>query len=109
MYKRQLLTGGKEDPEWRAETKERIRDAADELLDARRRMEEDPDRSFEVRLVDNLFLFTKSGRPEHSISRLKEEDVYKRQTRDSVKHWRRNFPKPFRIRRAGFWCWEPRN
>ncbi len=68
-----LLTGGKEDPEWRAETKERIRDAADELLDARRRMEEDPDRSFEVRLVDNLFLFTKSGRPEHSISRLKEE------------------------------------
>ena len=68
-----LLTGGKEDPEWSAETKERIRDAADELLDARRRMEEDPDRSFEVRLVDDLFLFTKSSHPEQSLSRLKEE------------------------------------
>ncbi len=41
-----------------------------ELAECRRLLEDDPDRSFEVRLVDGLFLFTKSDDPKRTLERL---------------------------------------
>lgn len=43
---------------------------AKELARCRELLESDPDRCFEIRMVDGLFLFTKSGSPERTEERL---------------------------------------
>lgn len=67
-----LLVDGKPDPEW-SEWSERIyRECAADLERFRERLESDPRRSFEVRLVDGLFLFTKSAEPPETLRYLGE-------------------------------------
>ena len=46
------------------------RECEAELSRCRESLENDPDRSFEIRMVDELFLFTKSGAPEKTNERL---------------------------------------
>lgn len=67
-----LLVNGKEDETWYVQSLERIADCENELLTGARCMEEDPDRTFEVRNIRSLFLFTKSKRPDRSAVRLRE-------------------------------------
>lgn len=65
-----LLINGIPDKEW-AEWSNKIAEKhRAELAVCRRLLEEDPDRSFEVRLVDGLFLFTKSDDPKRTLERL---------------------------------------
>lgn len=62
-----LLVNGEPDVEWSAWSGEIGRECADELSRFRERLERDPRRSFEVRLVDGLFLFTKSCEPSETL------------------------------------------
>lgn len=55
--------------EWSGGIAEKHRE---EFSICRKLLESDPDRSFEVRLVDGLFLFTKSNSPERTLKRLAE-------------------------------------
>ncbi|WP_252198114.1 HAD hydrolase family protein [Clostridium sp. MCC353] len=65
-----LLADGVEDESWYQESLDLTADSGNELEKAARLLKQDPDRSFEVRNVRNLFLFTKSEKPEMSIKRL---------------------------------------
>lgn len=67
-----LLVDGVPDRDW-AEWSNGIAECRrEELAACRLLLEDDPDRSFEVRLVDGLFLFTKSGAPERTLQCLRE-------------------------------------
>lgn len=67
-----LLIDGVPDRDW-AEWSNGIAECCRAELEAcRLLLENDPDRSFEVRLVDGLFLFTKSSAPERTLQRLVE-------------------------------------
>lgn len=68
-----LLINGEPDPEWAAHSLSLTRECEQELSHCRRIMEQDKHRSFEIRMVDGLFLFTKSDCPELSLERLKAE------------------------------------
>ncbi len=57
---------------WYQESLAGISDCAGELKNAERILEEDPDRNFELRFIRKLFIFTKSGNPCNTISRLKK-------------------------------------
>ncbi|MGN1340024.1 MAG: hypothetical protein ACI4WS_07000 [Oscillospiraceae bacterium] len=66
-----LLVNGIPDREW-TENSMRIADeCSQELSRCRRALQNDPDRSFEIRLVDGMFLFTKSDSPAQSLERLR--------------------------------------
>lgn len=65
-----LLVDGTPDEEWLAQSRELVKPVADELERFRRLLDNDEDRSFELRLVDGLFLFTKSSSPEKTLERL---------------------------------------
>lgn len=65
-----LLIDGVPDPEWAEWGRGLSRECETELSRAQALLETDPDRSFEIRRVDGLFLFTKSGNPEETVSRL---------------------------------------
>lgn len=67
-----LLKDGKEDVSWYQETMASIQASAEELGRAERLMAEDESRSFEVRDIRHLFLFTKSSQPEKTAMRLKD-------------------------------------
>ena len=62
-----LLVNGEIDEEWSEWSAEIYRECEAELSDFRERMESDPRRCFEVRLVDGLFLFTKSAEPPETL------------------------------------------
>lgn len=66
-----LLVNGREDDAWYEETVKRIGDCGGELRRAQAILEHDPDRDFEVRLIRELFLFTKSKAPEQTMERLR--------------------------------------
>ena len=66
-----LLVDGEEDLQWRKETLALIADAQESLKEAQQIFEQDPARTFDVRFVNDLFLFTKSERPEESLQRLR--------------------------------------
>ncbi len=66
-----LLIDGKPEREWTNNSLGIVEKCADELARCRRAMESDAHRSFEIRLVDGMFLFTKSDSPEHSLELLK--------------------------------------
>lgn len=68
-----LLRAGGEVPEWYEDSRRRTKESYGELLRAERAMEQDTDRTMEVRNIRELFLFTKSGRPLRTAARLKEE------------------------------------
>lgn len=67
-----LLVNGAPDAEWAAWSLEIVRECADELSRFREYLERDPRRCFEVRLVDGLFLFTKSSEPFETLKYLSE-------------------------------------
>lgn len=78
-----LLTGGRVDEEWYAESLRLISGCADELNLAESILKTDPDRNFELRFINELFVFTKSAEPDASLARLKSKlnedkvDVFK--------------------------------
>lgn len=70
-----LLVDGKPDAEWSKWSGRIYRECEAELLKFRERLDSDPHRSFEVRLVDGLFLFTKSAEPEETLRHLGDGEL----------------------------------
>ena len=66
-----LLINGQPEQEWTKNSLGIVEKCAAELERCRRTMENDVHRSFEIRLVDGMFLFTKSDNPELSLEQLK--------------------------------------
>ncbi len=67
-----LWNHGSFDEEWFAKSKELIADAEGELERAMEILKGDAHLTYEIRKVDDLFVFTKSEKPEETIERLKE-------------------------------------
>lgn len=67
-----LLKEGKEVEEWYQESLALIGDSRDVIESAQLLMEQDENRSFEVRNIRDLFLFTKSSAPHESAEYLRE-------------------------------------
>ena len=67
-----LLVNGVPDPAWTRDSMDLVRECSRELSDCRRVLESDPCRSFEIRMVDGMFLFTKSTDPESTAAALAE-------------------------------------
>ena len=65
-----LLRDGEIDEKWREESLRMVEPAMGEVEKARQILETDPDINFEIRLIDGLWLFTKSENPKQTISRL---------------------------------------
>lgn len=65
-----LLIDGVVDEDWLGCSRRMAEQAADEFERFRRLLENDENRSFEIRMVDGLFLFTKSERPERTLELL---------------------------------------
>ncbi len=65
-----LLLDGVPDKEWAAWAEGITKECARELSQKKRLLESDPCRDFEIRMVDGLFLFTKSTDPEKTLLRL---------------------------------------
>lgn len=65
-----LLVDGETDKEWASRSLAVYRECSDELERFRGILGRDPVRSFEIRLVDGLFLFTKSADPERTLELL---------------------------------------
>lgn len=65
-----LLVNGGLDAEWTEWSSGIFAECEDELSRFRELLERDPRRSFEVRLVDRLFLFTKSAKPPETLEYL---------------------------------------
>lgn len=65
-----LLVDGEPDGEWARWPAEIFAECEAELSRYRELLERDPRRSFEVRLVDGLFLFTKSSKPPETLEYL---------------------------------------
>ena len=68
-----LLTDGKMDEEWYGESLEMISESVPVLQKARELLEANPRRTFELRFIENLFLFTKCNEPEMVVKELKEQ------------------------------------
>lgn len=68
-----LLTGETVEERWRLESHRLAQKSGQELARARLLMEKDKRRSFEVREVEGLFLFTKSGQAQASAAWLRRE------------------------------------
>lgn len=67
-----LLRNGERDVSWYEESLRLVSDASDEMEEAMRILAGDEALSMEVRFIEGLFLFTKSGEPERSSERLRE-------------------------------------
>lgn len=65
-----LLVNGVPDPNWTAHTMRLVRESSEGLERCRAVMERDSGRSFEIRMVDGMFLFTKSDLPELTMQKL---------------------------------------
>lgn len=66
-----LLEHGKSSKVWYQESLEIISESKGELNAAVKLLEQDEHRCFEIRLINELFVFTKSDRPQETISYLK--------------------------------------
>lgn len=66
-----LLVDGQEDDEWYQESLKLIEESREELRKAEHLLEQEESRSFEVRNIKDLFLFTKCDKPEEAIEHLK--------------------------------------
>ena len=67
-----LLVDGAEDDNWYAESMCRVADCQSSLAEAEKILEEDKNRTFEVRNIRGLFIFTKSSEPQLSVQKLSE-------------------------------------
>ncbi|MDE6924465.1 MAG: HAD hydrolase family protein [Acetatifactor sp.] len=67
-----LLTDGEMEPSWYQASLELIRESLPALDRARRFLERDARRKFELRFIEELFLFTKCREPESVVTELKE-------------------------------------
>lgn len=67
-----LLVRGVPDPEWTSRSLELAAECGAELAECRRVLEQDAFRSFEIRMVDGLFLFTKSDDQESTLEMLRK-------------------------------------
>ena len=67
-----LLVNGVPDPEWARRTMRLVQESSRGLERCRSVMEQDLGRNFEIRMVDGMFLFTKSTEPESMLRRLNE-------------------------------------
>lgn len=67
-----LLVNGQEDSAWYEESRKLVWDCQSELEKARAYLEKDIERSFEIRTIMALFVFTKSNAPVKTAARLKE-------------------------------------
>lgn len=67
-----LLRDGQEDTDWYQESLALMQDCKQELIKAQKCLQEDMSRSFEVRNIRDLFIFTKSDQPFHSAERLRQ-------------------------------------
>lgn len=67
-----LLVDGKIDEAWKQETQDIIAESKKELEKAWDYLEKDKNRSFELRNIDDMFLFTKSARPTDTIAGLEK-------------------------------------
>ena len=65
-----LMIDGETDGPWLERSAELFKEAMDEISRFEAILERDPDRKFEVRLVDGFFLFTKSANPNLTLARL---------------------------------------
>ena len=68
-----LLVRGREDEDWYLGSLERIRDSREMLHLALALLEKDPRRSFELRFIRDLFVFTKCQEPEVVVCELKQK------------------------------------
>ena len=66
-----LLIDGVEDEEWYQESLCLVKDCQEELKKAEEILRIDDNRTFEVRNIRDLFIFTKSDEPEESVEELK--------------------------------------
>ncbi len=66
-----LLKDGSSDEEWYQESRRLIQDSEAQLEQAYGLLELDPRREFELRLIEDLFLFTKCSCPEQVVEDLK--------------------------------------
>ena len=62
-----LLVNGVPDPDWARRTMRLVQESSRGLERCRSVMEQDPGRNFEIRMVDGMFLFTKSTEPESML------------------------------------------
>lgn len=67
-----LLVDGKREENWYQESRELVRGYRRELESAVTLLEADENRSMEVRFIEELFVFTKSEKPDLTIAKLKE-------------------------------------
>lgn len=67
-----LLENGVENDAWYQESLISVKESGAEMERARAWLQDDADRDFELRFIRGLFLFTKSKRPQRSVSRLRE-------------------------------------
>lgn len=67
-----LLVNGEPDAEWSEWSAEIVAECSDELSAFRELLERDPRRIFETRLVDGLFVFTKSAEPAETLKYIGE-------------------------------------
>lgn len=67
-----LLRDGMRDAEWYRESLCRVEESVVELEQAIRFLERDPRRKFEIRFIENLFVFTKCSCPDLSVKELTE-------------------------------------
>lgn len=67
-----LLADGEKEPSWYQTSLELIRESLPALDTARRFLEKDSRRKFELRFIEELFLFTKCNEPESVVADLRE-------------------------------------
>jgi len=68
-----LLTDGKVEEKWYRESLKMISESVPALHTAWKLLEADPRRTFELRFIEELFLFTKCNEPENVVRELKEQ------------------------------------
>ena len=68
-----LLTDGKQDDDWYRQSKLLIKPALSELVKGAELLEHDENRTFEVRFVDEMFIFTKSDDIAETCAVLREK------------------------------------
>lgn len=68
-----LLVNGEEDEQWYNDSFEAVRDCQEQLNFAEKILEADKNRTFEIRNIRKLFIFTKSSEPLDSVEILKNK------------------------------------
>lgn len=68
-----LLADGEQDQAWYRQSLEMVKESREEIEHAMRFLEREPDRTFELRYIRKLFVFTKCRFPQNVVRHLKEE------------------------------------